>query len=87
MSSRFSDDLDLVAPEDYVPTTLHALLMHLHVSDAARDVQEAAVRGWLQDHPAGRAMQFTLHKFGFGHLLQNVGTDRAPGASNPRAPN
>lgn len=69
MTSRFSDDLDLLAPGDYVPTTLHPLLMHLHVSNAERDVQEAAVRGWLQDHPAGRAMQFTLRKFGFGHLI------------------
>ncbi|WP_301144496.1 hypothetical protein [Mycolicibacterium fortuitum] len=43
--------------------------MHLHVSDAARDVQEAAVRGWLQNHSVGRAMQFTLRKFGFGHLI------------------
>ena len=69
MTSRFSDDLDLVAPGDYVPATLHALLMHLHVSDAERDVQEAAVRGWLHGHPAGPAMQFTIRKFGFGQLI------------------
>lgn len=69
MTSRFWDDLNLVAPEDYVPATLHALLRHLHVSEAAREVQEAAVRGWLEDHPAGPAMQFTLRESGFAHLL------------------
>lgn len=42
MTSRFWDDLDLAPPENYVPATLHSLLRHLHVSDAARDVQDAA---------------------------------------------
>lgn len=69
--SRFSDDLDLVNPEDYVPTSVQALLAHLHLHDAPRAEQETAIRDWLQTHPAaaGSLMEFTLKAKGFGHLL------------------
>jgi hypothetical protein len=67
--SRFWDDLGLVAHEDYVPTSVHALLDHLHLDDAPRSTQEAAIRQWLRDHPAGPVMTYTLERNGFGHLL------------------
>lgn len=67
--SRFWDDLDLIAPQDYVPTTAQELLAHLRLEDAPRATQEAAVRDWLKNHPPGRAMVFTLRDSGFGHLV------------------
>lgn len=77
--SRFTDDLDLVKPEDYVPTTVQTLLAHLHLEDVPRERQETAIRDWLETHPPGRAMEFTLRRKGFGHLL-----DRRIGISPPR---
>ncbi|MGV0741455.1 hypothetical protein [Mycolicibacterium sp. XJ870] len=69
--SKFSDNLDLVAREGYVPTTAQALLAHLQLDDAPRPRQEAAIKDWLKMHPPGRAMEFTLRRKGFGHLLDN----------------
>ncbi|MEB3048912.1 hypothetical protein KV112_04010 [Mycolicibacter sp. MYC123] len=69
MTSRFSDDLHLVAPEDYVPGTVQALLAHLHLENASRHQQEDGIRGWLKTHEPGRTMIFTLRSKGFGHLL------------------
>lgn len=67
--SRFSDDLELVAPQDYVPTSLPALLRHLHIEQAPRSKQEAAVRSWLKEHPPGKLMAYSLDRMGFGHLI------------------
>ncbi|TDO18142.1 hypothetical protein EV580_1324 [Mycobacterium sp. BK086] len=74
MSERFSDNLDLVAPADYVPTSALALLNHLHLDDADRARQEAGIRDWLRTHTPGRAMVFTLKSEGFGHLLEHRAT-------------
>jgi hypothetical protein len=74
--SRFWDDLDLVAPDDYVPTIVQTLLAHLHLEDAPRSQQEAAIRAWLKTHPAepGSMMEFSLRRKGFGHLLEQPST-------------
>lgn len=74
MSERFSDDLDLVAPEDYAPTSVHDLLHYLHLETESRQCQESAVRDWLRKQPAGRAMIYSLHRNGFGHLLDHRDT-------------
>lgn len=68
--SRFWDDPGLVAPDDYVPTTVQALLAYLHLDDASRPEQESAIREWLKTHPPGSAMAFTLRRGGFGHLIE-----------------
>lgn len=72
--SRFSDDVDLVAPNEYVPTTAVTLLAHLHLTDAPRPRQEAAIADWIKAHRVGRAMEFTLRSGGFGHLLDRRAT-------------
>lgn len=69
MTSRFSDNLNLVAPEGYVPATVQALLAHLHLENASAARQEDGIRGWLKTHEPGRTMIFTLRRKGFGHLL------------------
>jgi hypothetical protein len=74
VSDRFSDNLALVAVDDYVPTTVHALLIHLRLDQAPRDRQENGIRDWLDSHPPGRGMAYTMTRSGFGHLLNN----RAP---------
>lgn len=71
MTIRFTDELGLVDPGQYVPATVQELLIHLKLEDAPRPRQEAAIVGWLKTHPAGKAMQFTLRSHGFGHLLDN----------------
>jgi hypothetical protein len=67
--SRFTDDLNLIAPTDYIPTSAQALLLHLHLEDAPRTQQETAIRTWLQEHTPGKLMTLTLKRKGFGHLL------------------
>ena len=67
--SRFTDDLDLVAPQDYVPTSVHTLLAWLHLKDAPRSRQVAGMLEWFVEHPPGRAMSHSLRRNGFGHLL------------------
>ncbi|MCB9440933.1 MAG: hypothetical protein H6523_11900 [Mycolicibacterium sp.] len=67
--NRFTDDVGLVAPEDYVPTSVQALLPHLGLQDAPRSRQESGIRTWLASHEPGELMKFTLREKGFGHLL------------------
>jgi hypothetical protein len=69
--SRFTDNLSLVAHEDYVPNSVQNLLAWLHLEQAPRDQREAAIRDWLEAHPPGRLMVFTLRRNGFGHLLDS----------------
>jgi len=51
VSSRFTDDLDLVAPGEYVPTTVQTLLAQLHLEKSSRKQQEAGIRDWLTKNP------------------------------------
>lgn len=74
--SRFWDDIDLVAPEDYEPTAVQTLLDYLHLEDGTRQQQETGIRDWLKDHPAepGSMMEFSLRRKGFGALLDGRAT-------------
>lgn len=74
--SRFWDDLDLIAPEDYVPTMAQTLLAHLHLHDAPREQQEAGISDWIKTHPVepGSMMAYTLQRRGFGQLLGQPAT-------------
>jgi hypothetical protein len=67
--SRFCDNVDLVAPEDYMPTTVQTLLAHSRLEGASTSQQESGIRAWLENHSPGHAMEFTLRRRGFGHLL------------------
>jgi hypothetical protein len=55
---------------------VQTLLAHLHLEDAPRSQQEAAIRAWLKTHPAepGSMMEFSLRRKGFGHLLEQPST-------------
>ncbi|MBS9532876.1 hypothetical protein KIH27_04650 [Mycobacterium sp. M1] len=72
--SRFSDDLDLVSPQDYRPASMQDLLLHLHLEDAPPAEQEPAIRSWLSQHPPGKLMTLTLKRGGFAHLLERRST-------------
>lgn len=67
--SRFWDDLHLVPVDEYVPTTVQALLRHLHAEFSERADQEARIRDWLATHPPGPMMTYSVNDSGFGHLL------------------
>lgn len=66
---KFDDDLHLVEPSAYVPTTVQALLHHVGASDAARAEQAAAIRTWLETHQPSQMMEFSIRDSGFGELL------------------
>jgi hypothetical protein len=55
---------------------VQTLLTHLHLEDAPRSKQEAAIREWLKSHPAepGSMMEYSLRHKGFGHLLEQPTT-------------
>lgn len=67
--SRFWDDLHLVPVDQYEPTTVQALLRHLHLDTAAAADQEAGISDWLATHPPGPMMTYSVNDSGFGHLL------------------
>ena len=66
---RFWDDMHLVPADEYVPTTVRALLRHLQLEMAARADREAGVRDWLATHPLVPMMEYSLRDSGYGHLL------------------
>lgn len=66
---KFDDDLHLVEPSEYVPTTVRALLRHADVANAPRAEQAAAIRTWLETHQPSRMMEFSIRDSGFGDLL------------------
>ncbi len=66
---KFDDDLHLVEPSDYVPTTVRALLRHAEVADAPRAEQADAIRSWLETHQPSQMMEFSIRDSGFGELL------------------
>lgn len=68
---RFDDDLHLVAPEDYVPTTVRALLKHTGVRDASIAVQTKVIVSWLKTHKPSPLMELSLRDSGFGDLLNS----------------
>lgn len=72
--NRFSDNLDLVSPQDYQPASIQDLMLHLHLENSPRVEQESAIRSWLNEHPPGRLMVLTLKRNGFGHLLERRST-------------
>jgi hypothetical protein len=72
VSERFSDNLSLVPPEQYEPTSVQTLLDWLHLEDAPRGQQEAGIREWLNQHPPGPGMVFSLRRKGFGHLIDRA---------------
>lgn len=67
--SRFWDDLHLVPVDQYEPTTVQALLRHLHLDTAAAADQETGISDWLATHSPGPMMTYSLRDSGFGHLL------------------
>ncbi|MBE1551844.1 hypothetical protein GGC64_005931 [Mycobacterium sp. OAS707] len=66
---RLTDDLVFVPHDGYVRNSFHAQMSHLHLREALRAQQEAALVEWLKDHPVGELMAYTLKRNGFGHLL------------------
>ncbi|MCB0948316.1 MAG: hypothetical protein KDB44_03390 [Mycobacterium sp.] len=67
--SRFTDDLDLVAREDYVPTTVNALLKRAGLTGAPRAKQAEAIRAWLETHHPSPMMEFSIRSRSFAELL------------------
>jgi hypothetical protein len=66
---KFDDDLHLVAPSDFVPPTVNALLEHAGAVEASRTEQAAAIRAWLKTHRPSPMMVFSIRKCGFAELL------------------
>ena len=66
---RFHDDLHLVAVDEYVPTTVHAILRHLDLEHASAADQETGIRDWLATHPPAPMTEYSLRDSGYGHLL------------------
>ena len=66
---KFDDDLHLVEPSEYVPTTVLALLRQADLADAPRTEQAAAIRTWLETHQPSQMMEFSIRDSGFGELI------------------
>lgn len=69
--SKFDDDLHLVPPADFVPTTVDALLERSGLIDAPRTTQAKAIGEWLMTHQPTPMMEFSIRQDGFGSLLDN----------------
>ncbi len=68
-ADRFWDNLHLVPVDEYVPTTVHAILRHLDLENASAADQETGLRDWLATHPLVPMMEYSLRDSGYGHLL------------------
>jgi hypothetical protein len=66
---KFDDDLHLVAPADFVPTTVHALFKQAGVADAGRAAQANAISAWLKAHKLTPMMEYSIRDSGFGELI------------------
>ncbi|MEB3050509.1 hypothetical protein KV112_12295 [Mycolicibacter sp. MYC123] len=66
---RFEDELHLVEPSAYVPSTVPALLRQAGLTDATRDAQAALIREWLKTHQPIPLMEYSIRDMGFGKLL------------------
>lgn len=66
---KFDDDLHLVEPTAFVPTTVNALLRRAGLADASRSKQADAIRAWLQSHQPSQMMELSIRKCGFAELL------------------
>jgi len=53
----------------YAPSTVSALRRHLGIADEPAEIQEAAIRAWLEDHPLTPLMEYSLRDVGLGHLI------------------
>jgi hypothetical protein len=70
MSGLYDDNLGLVAPEDFVPHSVRALLRMYGVStDAPRDRQVETIRNWLKTHKPSPAMEYSILAEGFADVL------------------
>ncbi len=64
------------------PATVPALLRTLHIDDKSVEAQFDTLRGWLIEHPPGKALRISLRSNGYGVLLRDLGAERR----RPRLP-
>lgn len=68
--NRFWDDLHLVPVEQYQPTTVRALLRHLHLDTATPADQETGIQDWLATHTPSPMLTHSFRDSGYSHLIE-----------------
>lgn len=66
---RFDDNLHLVEPSVYVPSTVPTLLHEAGMVDASPTDQAELIRTWLKTHRPIPLMKYSIRDSGFGELL------------------